>query len=229
MQQLHFLQHMQTQLKYSSYVGVTGKWVWVYTDWYNDRCHNVTWRRSLEGHAQETRDLHAEKQHFKNHTKQGATNFPKIYKPPSNSSCQNCWHAVRSLLMTQNSWITAKLTIIWCFLLSACDLSHISVSQEQKNCNKYAENIKRHHTKFSHVGNQRWRSVVPTLNITYDKMKTPVPFRNSFRHHMLCTSPPQCCTVCLEVKGQTAWHIEQAFNNNIFNCYQDPQSVPRKV
>jgi len=45
--QLQFLQHIQTQLKYSSYVRVTGKWVWVYTDWYNDRCQNVTWHRSL--------------------------------------------------------------------------------------------------------------------------------------------------------------------------------------
>jgi len=88
------------------------------------------------------------KQHSTNHTKQGAKNFPKIYKPPSNSSCQNCWHAVRSLLMTQNSWITAKLIMIWSFLFSACDLSHISVSQEQKNCNKYAENSKCHQHKI---------------------------------------------------------------------------------
>ena len=169
------------------------------------------------------------KQYLKNHTTQGATNFPKIYKPPSNSSCQNCWHAVRSLLMTQNSWITAKVTIIWCFLLSACDLSHISVSQEQKNCNKYVENIKRHHTKFSHVGNRCRGSVVPTLNTTLHGLKTPVLFRNSFGHHMLCTSPTQRCTVCLEVKGQTVRNIKHVFNNNIFSCYQDPHCVPRKV
>jgi len=35
-------------------------------------------------------------------------------------------------------------------------------------------------TKFSYVGNRRCGSV----------LKTPVLFRNSFRYHMLCTSPP---------------------------------------
>ena len=139
MQQLHFLQHMQMQLKYSSYTALIGKWVWVHTDWYNDRCQNVTWHTTLYTQNKTPACWNNTSKIIQN---KGPQIFQKIYKPSSNYSCQNWWHEASSLLMTQNSWITSKFTIIWCFQLSACDLSHISVCQEQKNCNKYAENNK---------------------------------------------------------------------------------------
>jgi hypothetical protein len=37
------------------------------------------------------------------------------------------------------------------FLLSVCELVHIFVCKG-KNCNESAENIRHHHTKFSHTG-----------------------------------------------------------------------------
>jgi hypothetical protein len=45
------------------------------------------------------------------------------------------------------------LTVIWCFLLCACELIHIFVCGE-KICNNYAENICHYCTKFSYPGNQ---------------------------------------------------------------------------
>jgi hypothetical protein len=43
-----------------------------------------------------------------------------------------------------------KLTVIWRFLLSVCELTHIFVCKVNER-NKDVENIKRHNTEFSRL------------------------------------------------------------------------------
>jgi hypothetical protein len=44
-----------------------------------------------------------------------------------------------------------NLTIIWCFMLSVCEMMHF-LYVRGKNSNTYTENIRFHHTKCSHLG-----------------------------------------------------------------------------
>jgi hypothetical protein len=50
------------------------------------------------------------------------------------------------------------LTVIWRFLLGACELTHIFACKERK-CSNYAENIRRHRKKFKPPGRQRARNL----------------------------------------------------------------------
>jgi hypothetical protein len=56
-----------------------------------------------------------------------------------------------SILITHNSLVTLSVTTIWHFLLGACVPLHV-LACKGKNCSDYAENVRRCHTKFSHMG-----------------------------------------------------------------------------
>jgi hypothetical protein len=77
------------------------------------------------------------------------------HKSRSHLQILDAWRVTEagSILGTHSFEVIVNLTIIWCSLLNAYKLIHI-VACNDKNCNNYAENIKHHHSKFSHPGNQ---------------------------------------------------------------------------
>ena len=83
-----------------------------------------------------------------NSQKEGVHKFSKIPQTTSKFMALKWWYETCSILRTCNSGLTC-VTVIWCFLLGACEL--IPVTVPKKKFNSYAENIRRHCTKFSHL------------------------------------------------------------------------------
>jgi hypothetical protein len=104
-----------------------------------------------------------------------------------------------------------SVTVIWCFLLSACETLHIFVLRE--NCSNYVENIRHHHTKFScpeNIGHHHKNLVslkilgtsiqnsvaLMTSGITIQNLATPKIFR---RQHTRCSCPENIRTPPLKI------------------------------
>lgn len=79
---------------------------------------------------------------------------------PPHSGCQkgDMKHSPRWQL-TVLVW-PVKLSVIWRFLLSMCEMMHFFVCNEERNCNNCADNIRHHHPKFSWPGAQGLCTVV---------------------------------------------------------------------
>jgi len=117
-----------------------------------------------------------------------------------------------------------SVTVVWCFLLGACELIHIFVLRE--NCSNYVENIRHHLTKFScpeNIGHHHKNLFSPkilgtniqnsvaltTLGITIQNLATPKIFEyfhtrcscpENIRHHhsKFCYQAPlDLCTVAV--------------------------------
>ena len=78
---------------------------------------------------------------------QGSKSFLKIGKPTPNSGQMGGMNHVPNWGPTILEW-PVNFTVIWCFVLSACELMRISIWRG-KNCNDYTVNITSQSTKFS--------------------------------------------------------------------------------
>jgi hypothetical protein len=65
-----------------------------------------------------------------------------------------------------------NLTVIWNFLVGACELIHIFLCKG-RICNKYAKNIRCHHTKFIHLGDQEVPGICAYLDYRNKLLKIP--------------------------------------------------------